>query len=62
MQDIGQLILGGSKPPPQQQTGDAFRFENLQPSQVQMAVKRFTDMGQNPQLLESVLKIGRAHV
>jgi hypothetical protein len=55
MQDIGQLILGGSKPPPQQQTGDAFRFENLQPSQVQMAVKRFTDMGQNPQLLESVL-------
>jgi hypothetical protein len=55
MQDIGQLILGGSKPPPPQQTGDAFRFENLQPSQVQMAVKRFTDMGQNPQLLESVL-------
>jgi hypothetical protein len=55
MQDIGQLILGGSKPPPQSQSGDAFRFENLQPSQVQMAVKRFTDMGQNPQLLESVL-------
>jgi hypothetical protein len=55
MQDIGQLILGGSKPPPPQQTGDAFRFENLQPSQVQMAIKRFTDMGQNPQLLESVL-------
>jgi hypothetical protein len=55
MQDIGQLILGGSKPPPQQQSGDAFRFENLQPSQVQMAIKRFTDMGQNPQLLESVL-------
>jgi hypothetical protein len=55
MQDIGQLILGGSKPPPPQQTGDVFRFENLQPSQVQMAVKRFTDMGQNPQLLESVL-------
>jgi hypothetical protein len=55
MQDIGQLILGGSKPPPPQQSGDLFRFENLQPSQVQMAVKRFTDMGQNPQLLESVL-------
>jgi hypothetical protein len=55
MQDIGQLILGGSKPPPQTQSGDAFRFENLQPSQVQMAVKRFTDMGQNPKLLESVL-------
>ena len=55
MQDIGQLILGGSKPPPQQQSGDLFRFENLQPSQVQMAIKRFTDMGQNPQLLESVL-------
>ncbi|OBQ41998.1 MAG: hypothetical protein AN484_19850, partial [Aphanizomenon flos-aquae WA102] len=55
MQDIGQLILGGSKPPPQQQSGDSFRFENLQPSQVQMAIKRFTDMGQNPQLLESVL-------
>jgi hypothetical protein len=55
MQDIGQLILGGSKPPPQSQSGDAFRFENLQPSQVQMAIKRFTDMGQNPQLLESVL-------
>jgi hypothetical protein len=55
MQDIGQLILGGSKPPPQQPSSDAFRFENLQPSQVQMAIKRFTDMGQNPQLLESVL-------
>lgn len=55
MQDIGQLILGGSKPPPPSQSGDAFRFENLQPSQVQMAIKRFTDMGQNPQLLESVL-------
>jgi len=55
MQDIGQLILGGSKPPPQQPSGDLFRFENLQPSQVQMAIKRFTDMGQNPQLLESVL-------
>jgi hypothetical protein len=55
MQDIGQLILGGSKPPPQQQSGDAFRFENLQPAQVEMAVKRFTDMGQNPQLLQSVL-------
>lgn len=55
MQDIGQLILGGSKPPPSSQSGDAFRFENLQPSQVQMAIKRFTDMGQNPQLLESVL-------
>jgi hypothetical protein len=55
MQDIGQLILGGSKPPPQQQSGDAFRFENLQPAQVQMAIKRFADMGQNPQLLESVL-------
>jgi hypothetical protein len=54
MQDIGQLILGGSKPPPPQ-SSDAFRFENLQPAQVQMAVKRFTDMGQNPQLLESVL-------
>jgi len=39
MQDIGQLILGGSKPPPQQQSGDSFRFENLQPSQVQMAIK-----------------------
>ena len=55
MQDIGQLILGGSKPPPQQPSGDAFRFENLQPNQVDMAVKRFTDMGQNPQLLQSVL-------
>jgi hypothetical protein len=55
MQDIGQLILGGSKPPPQTQSGDAFRFENLQPAQVDMAVKRFTDMGQNPQLLQSVL-------
>jgi hypothetical protein len=55
MQDIGQLILGGSKPPPPQQSSDAFRFENLQPAQVEMAVKRFTDMGQNPQLLQSVL-------
>jgi hypothetical protein len=54
MQDIGQLILGGSKPPPPQ-SSDAFRFENLQPAQVEMAVKRFTDMGQNPQLLQSVL-------
>ena len=55
MQDIGQLILGGSKPPPQQQSGDSFRFENLQPPQVQMAVKRFTDMGYNPGRLEEIL-------
>jgi hypothetical protein len=55
MQDIGQLILGGSKPPPQQQSGDSFRFENLQPAQVQMAVKRFTDMGYNPNKLEEIL-------
>lgn len=55
MQDIGQLILGGSKPPPQQQSGDSFRFENLQPTQVQMAVKRFTDMGYNPNKLEEIL-------
>jgi hypothetical protein len=55
MQDIGQLILGGSKPPPQQQSGDLFRFENLQPTQVQMAVKRFTDMGYNPNKLEEIL-------
>jgi len=54
MQDIGQLILGGTKPPPQQ-GGDLFRFENLQPSQVEMAVKRFTEMGQNPRLLETIL-------
>ena len=55
MQDIGQLILGGSKPPPQQQSGDSFRFENLQPTQVQMAVKRFTEMGYNPGRLEEIL-------
>lgn len=55
MQDIGQLILGGSKPPPQQQSGDSFRFENLQPPQVQMAVKRFTEMGYNPGRLEEIL-------
>jgi hypothetical protein len=55
MQDIGQLILGGSKPPPQQQPGDSFRFENLQPPQVQMAVKRFTEMGYNPGRLEEIL-------
>ena len=55
MQDIGQLILGGSKPPPQQQSGDLFRFENLQPPQVQMAVKRFTEMGYNPGRLEEIL-------
>ena len=55
MQDIGQLILGGSKPPPQQQSGDSFRFENLQPAQVQMAVKRFTEMGYNPGRLEEIL-------
>jgi hypothetical protein len=55
MQDIGQLILGGSKPPPQLQSGDSFRFENLQPPQVQMAVKRFTEMGYNPGRLEEIL-------
>lgn len=55
MQDIGQLILGGSKPPSQQPSGDSFRFENLQPTQVQMAVKRFTDMGYNPNKLEEIL-------
>lgn len=55
MQDIGQLILGGSKPPPQQQSGDSFRFENLQPPQVQMAIKRFTEMGYNPGRLEEIL-------
>ena len=55
MQDIGQLILGGSKPPPQQQTGDSFRFENLQPSQVQMAIKHFAEGGNNPRLLEKIL-------
>jgi hypothetical protein len=55
MQDIGQLILGGAKPPPQQQAGDSFRFENLQPPQVQMAVKRFTEMGYNPGRLEEIL-------
>ena len=55
MQDIGQLILGGSKPPPQQQSGDSFRFENLQPSQVQMAIKHFAEGGNNPRLLEKIL-------
>ena len=55
MQDIGQLILGGSKPPPQQQSGDSFRFENLQPSQVQMAIKHFAEGGNNPRLLEKLL-------
>jgi hypothetical protein len=55
MQDIGQLILGGSKPPPQQQSGDSFRFDNLQRPQVQMAVKRFTEMGYNPGRLEEIL-------
>jgi len=55
MQDIGQLILGGSKPPPPQQSSDSFRFENLQPPQVQMAVKRFTEMGYNPSRLEEIL-------
>ena len=55
MQDIGQLILGGSKPPSQQPSGDSFRFENLQPTQVQMAVKRFTDMGYNPNRLQEIL-------
>jgi hypothetical protein len=55
MQDIGQLILGGSKPPSQQPSGDSFRFENLQPTQVQMAVKRFTDMGYNPYRLQEIL-------
>jgi hypothetical protein len=55
MQDIGQLILGGSKPPPQQQSGDSFRFENLQPSQVQMAIKHFAEGGNNPRLLERIL-------
>ncbi len=54
MQDIGQLILGGTKPPPQQ-GGDLFRFENLQPTQVDMAVKRFTDMGYNPNSLQQIL-------
>ena len=55
MQDIGQLILGGTKPPPQQPSGDSFRFENLQPSQVEMAVKRFTEMGYNPNRLQEIL-------
>ena len=49
MEDIGQLILGGPKPAaPRAPQGDAFRFENLQPSQVEMATARMSEMGINP--------------
>jgi len=56
MQDIGQLILGGSKPAaPAAPQGDAFRFENLQPAQVETALRKFEADGNNPQLLQQVL-------
>lgn len=49
MEDIGQLILGEPKPAaPRAPQGDAFRFENLQPSQVEMATARMTEMRINP--------------
>lgn len=48
MDDIGQLILGGSKPAGKEPPGDSYRFKNLQPNQIEMATKRMGEMGLNP--------------
>ena len=63
MEDITDLIRGTTKaapvaPPtksPAPSKGDAFRFENLQPSQVDFALKKFAETGNDPRLLEKVL-------
>jgi hypothetical protein len=63
MEDITDLIRGTTKaapvaPPaklPAPSKGDAFRFENLQPSQVDFALKKFAEMGKDPRLLEQHL-------
>jgi hypothetical protein len=52
MEDITDLIRGTTKAAPK---GDAFRFENLQPSQVDFALKKFAETGNDPRLLEKIL-------
>jgi hypothetical protein len=56
MEDITDLIRGASKARQSAAPkGDSYRFENLQPVQVDFALKKFAEMGKDPRLLEQHL-------
>jgi hypothetical protein len=60
MEDITDLILGRTQPSskpaaPSAPKGDVYRFKNLQPSQVDAALKQFEEMGQDPRMLQKLL-------
>jgi hypothetical protein len=56
MEDITGLIRGASKARQSAAPkGDVYRFENLQPAQVDFALKSFAETGMNPRLLEEHL-------
>lgn len=56
MEDITDIIRGASKARQSAAPkGDVYRFENLQPAQVDFALKSFAETGRNPRLLEEHL-------
>lgn len=64
MEDISDLILGKPKSaapvapsakPSAATKGDVYRFENLQPAQVDLAISKATEMGLNPQGIQRML-------
>jgi hypothetical protein len=64
MEDISDLILGKPKSaapaapsakPSAAPKGDVYRFENLQPAQVDLAISKAAEMGLNPQGIQRML-------